>query len=44
MNFAIIFSGQGLQSLAHVQELLTMADELHVSDILKQRRDYFVPI
>ena len=36
MNFAIIFSGQGLQSLAHVQELLSMADELHVSDILKQ--------
>ena len=36
MNFAIIFSGQGLQSLAHVQELLTLAGELHVSDILKQ--------
>lgn len=36
MNFAIIFSGQGLQSLAHVQELLTLADELHVSHILKQ--------
>ena len=36
MNFAIIFSGQGLQSLAHVQELLSMADELHVSHILKQ--------
>lgn len=36
MNFAIIFSGQGLQSLAHVQELISMAEELHVSDILKQ--------
>jgi len=36
MNFAIIFSGQGLQSLVHVQELLTLADELHVSDSLKQ--------
>jgi len=36
MNFAIIFSGQGLQSLVHVQELLTLADELHVSAILKR--------
>lgn len=35
MNFAIIFSGQGLQTLAHVDELLDIADELQVMDELK---------
>ncbi len=35
MNFAIIFSGQGLQNLAHVHELRSMAKELQVVDELK---------
>lgn len=35
MNFAIIFSGQGLQNLAHVHELRSMAEELQVLDKLK---------
>ena len=35
MNFAIIFSGQGLQNLEHVHELRSMAKELQVVDELK---------
>ncbi|MCJ8162251.1 ACP S-malonyltransferase [Acinetobacter zhairhuonensis] len=36
MNFAIIFSGQGLQNLAHVQQLKDLALELNVSQQLQQ--------
>ena len=36
MNFAIIFSGQGLQNLSHVQQLLDMAAELNVTQQLQQ--------
>lgn len=36
MNFAIFFSGQGVQNLQHVDELLRMAEELQVTDTLKQ--------
>jgi [acyl-carrier-protein] S-malonyltransferase len=36
MNFAIVFSGQGLQNLSHVQQLKDLAIELNVSDHLQQ--------
>lgn len=36
MNFAILFSGQGVQNLAHVQQLKDLATELDVNLQLKQ--------
>lgn len=36
MNFAIIFSGQGLQNLSHVQQLQDLALEFNVSQQLQQ--------
>jgi len=36
MNFAIIFSGQGLQNLSHVQQLKDLAMELNVTQQLQQ--------
>lgn len=36
MNFAIIFSGQGLQNLSHVQQLKDLALEFNISQQLQQ--------
>lgn len=36
MNFAIFFSGQGLQQFQHVEELLSWAEQLNVTDTLRQ--------
>lgn len=36
MNFAILFSGQGLQNLAHVQQLKDLATEFNVTSQLTQ--------
>ncbi|TCB79582.1 acyltransferase domain-containing protein [Acinetobacter sp. ANC 4173] len=36
MNFAILFSGQGVQNLAHVQQLKDLATELNVTSQLTQ--------
>lgn len=35
MNFAILFSGQGLQTLQHIDEVLRAAEQYGISDILK---------